>query len=222
MVVTIANRTQGEVLDMQSKDLSELRNLDFKSSYNFISEDESDIVLDFTDNYSLAGVFYASGVQLKGINSFIALYCFRHAIELYIKFCLSCYSEELKKSGIMYSHNLMELYEKFNEYTKIEILKEKVLELKPVISKLSENEDKENSYRYGNQSHEINKYNYDLDKLDNFVNNLRILCEFWYKSAGGNWELTCSRFENSFKEIENSFKELKDILVKFLGVYNDN
>lgn len=213
MVMTIANRTQGEVLDMQSKDLSELRNLDFKSSYNFISENESDIVLDFTDNYSLAGVFYASGVKLKGINSFISLYCFRHAIELYIKFCLSCYFEELKTSRIMYSHDLSKLYEKFNEYTKMEILKEKVLELKPVISKLNEIENNENSYRYGDKSHEINKYNFDLDKLDNFVNNLRILCEFWYKSAGGNLELTRLSFENSFKE-------LKDSLVKFAEALN--
>lgn len=210
MIKTIGIKTQGKTLGMQCKDLSEIKNLDFRSSYNFKSKAESDILLDFTDNYSLAGVFYAAGVQLKRINSFISLYCFRHAIELYIKFCLSYYSEDLKKpkSDIMRSHNLSELYTKFNELTKEGILKDKVLELKPVISELNEIEDKENSYRYGEKSHAINKYNYDLDKLDNFVNNLRILCEFWYIFAGGDFELMSSKMIMEFEELENKFKEI--------------
>lgn len=215
MVKTITNRTQGRILDMQSKDLSELQNLDFKSSYNFISKVDSDISIDFTDNYSLADIFYTSGIQLKSINRFISLYCFRHAIELYIKFCLSCYAEELEQSRIMYSHDLRSLYKKFSELTKGDLLKEKVLELEPVISKLGSKESKENSYRYGNMSHNINRYIFDLDKLGNFVYNLRILCGFWYKCAGGNLELMQSKFVMNFEDLMHN-------LVKLLEGYNDN
>lgn len=213
--IKLHNATQGRILDVKKLDLVTLYNLDFKSSYNFSSKVKSDIHIDYTDNYSLATIYSLCGQHLMSVNSLVSLYCFRHAIELYIKFCLSLYSNDGSILRLIQrEHNLLILYNKFYELTRMSKLKTKLAEIEPIIKEFNNIEDKENSYRYGEMSKSLNKYKFDLNKINDFVDNLRILCEFWYQLCGGDFELVRHRYNEIFEEI----RKLRDIFISILEV----